>query len=362
MTQRGANHRNPRHLAVHSANRFIKRNRKQFRTSLPNQYSLRKREQQIKVTKFELSRLESYDNASLLSELRRVASVVSSPVLTRAEFDRHSKASASVICGRFGGWSKALSLAGLSDRYSGTAENARLIAHGARTFSDAELLSELHGIAAKLGVNSLTMPQFNRHATMNAETLRRRFGSWRKALERVGLTICNLGKRYSETDYFENLLKVWTQYGRQPTYGEMGRPPSLIRAKAYEAKWGRWRNALKAFLARVNNDVANSRETEASSSFQKPARASRAPSTRTNGKSPIETKLPRAISLGLRYDVMRRDHFRCVICGASPASMLGCELHVDHKNPVALGGKTVLDNLRTLCSECNIGKGAKVEI
>lgn len=313
------------------------------------------------MARFELSRLDNYDDASLLNELQRVASLVKSPVLTQSEFDRHSKASASVIRRRFGGWARALALAGLGERFSGTPEAKRILTRGARTFTDDELLSELRAVAAKLGVKTITIEQFNRHGTMNAETIRRRFGSWWRAVESGGLTISNLGKRYSEADYFENLLKVWTHYGRQPTYGEMDQAPSWIRAGAYEAKWGTWRNALKAFLERVSTDVAESRETEKSLSVQKP---SQTPQRRSQGakKQPfLENTRRRDITLGLRYDVFRRDRFRCIICGASPASKVGCELHVDHIKPLALGGRTVLENLRTLCSECNVGKGAKVE-
>jgi len=313
------------------------------------------------MTKFELNRLDSYDDAALLNELRRVAIIVKSPVLTRTEFDRHSKASSSVIGRRFGGWSRALTLAGLGERFSGTPEAKRILTRGARTFTDEELLSELRAVAAKLGVNTITIEQFNSHGTMHGETIRRHFGSWWHAIERAGLTISNLGKRYSETDYFENLLKVWTHYGRQPTYGEMDRAPSWIRAKAYEAKWGTWRNALKAFLEQVNADVAESRESKEPLSVRKPSRVARKGSKGGKKQPPLENTRRRDITLGLRYDVLRHDRFRCVICGASPASKVGCELHVDHINPVALGGRTILENLRTLCSECNVGKGAKVE-
>jgi 5-methylcytosine-specific restriction endonuclease McrA len=41
------------------------------------------------------------------------------------------------------------------------------------------------------------------------------------------------------------------------------------------------------------------------------------------------------------------------------------ELHADHISPWADGGKTVLENLQTLCQNCNLGKGksfGKVEI
>lgn len=65
------------------------------------------------------------------------------------------------------------------------------------------------------------------------------------------------------------------------------------------------------------------------------------------------------VSDSLRYDIMNRDGFRCVICGASANE--GAHLHVDHIIPIAKGGKSVPSNLRTLCERCNIGKSAKIE-
>ncbi len=82
------------------------------------------------------------------------------------------------------------------------------------------------------------LESYDEDSRANAETIRRRFGSWWKALETASLPISNLGKRYSEGDYFENLLSVWTHYGRQPSYGEMDRPPSRIPSGAYEVRWG----------------------------------------------------------------------------------------------------------------------------
>jgi len=61
----------------------------------------------------------------------------------------------------------------------------------------------------------------------------------------------------------------------------------------------------------------------------------------------------------LRYDILKRDGFRCKICGATAAD--GVKLHVDHIVPVSKGGRTDPQNLRTLCERCNMGKGAKLE-
>lgn len=67
----------------------------------------------------------------------------------------------------------------------------------------------------------------------------------------------------------------------------------------------------------------------------------------------------RLMSDSLRYDVMRRDGFRCQICGITAKE--GAKLHVDHIRPVSKGGRTEISNLRTLCDRCNLGKGAKPE-
>ena len=57
----------------------------------------------------------------------------------------------------------------------------------------------------------------------------------------------------------------------------------------------------------------------------------------------------------LRYEILRRDNFRCTICGRGQSD--GVKLHVDHIKPVSKGGQTVPHNLRTLCQDCNLGKG-----
>ena len=76
------------------------------------------------------------------------------------------------------------------------------------------------------------------------------------------------------------------------------------------------------------------------------------PQTKSKKKSPS-----RVISDKLRYTVLKRDNFKCCACGASPAKDPSVELHIDHIIPWSKGGKTELDNLQTLCSKCNIGKG-----
>lgn len=65
------------------------------------------------------------------------------------------------------------------------------------------------------------------------------------------------------------------------------------------------------------------------------------------------------VTPGLRYDILRRDGFRCVLCGRSAKD--GVELEVDHIIPISKGGRSVPENLRTLCKDCNRGKRDKFE-
>ena len=59
----------------------------------------------------------------------------------------------------------------------------------------------------------------------------------------------------------------------------------------------------------------------------------------------------------VRWQVLERDGFTCQACGATGPDV---KLHVDHKIPIAKGGKTTLDNLHVLCAPCNLGKRDKM--
>ena len=65
------------------------------------------------------------------------------------------------------------------------------------------------------------------------------------------------------------------------------------------------------------------------------------------------------LSSSMRYNVLKRNNFRCQICGRSAQD--GVTLEVDHIIPISKGGKTEYSNLRTLCKDCNRGKSDKFE-
>lgn len=71
----------------------------------------------------------------------------------------------------------------------------------------------------------------------------------------------------------------------------------------------------------------------------------------------IKNKSKRTIPLGFRYKILKRSGFKCEKCGHGVPD--GVKLHIDHKVPFSLGGLTELDNLQTLCNECNLSKSNK---
>jgi hypothetical protein len=61
----------------------------------------------------------------------------------------------------------------------------------------------------------------------------------------------------------------------------------------------------------------------------------------------------KSISPKIRLLILERDGYKCQLCGKTGKET---QLEVDHKIPVSRGGKDSLDNLWTLCFDCNRGK------
>lgn len=64
-------------------------------------------------------------------------------------------------------------------------------------------------------------------------------------------------------------------------------------------------------------------------------------------------KQRKSISTRTRFEIFKRDSFKCLYCGKSAPSVM---LHVDHVLPVAKGGANDPANLVTACQDCNLGK------
>lgn len=315
-------------------------------------HALYRRAMVIIMKSFELKRLTDYSDEQVLAEVRRVAGLVSDSIVTITAFLKLSRVSKSTLRRRFGTWQNTLVTAGLGHRYGGHDVTLRMRSQPAKTMSDENVLDEIRAVARQVGRQGITVEDFNAYSRIGARTVRRRFGSWRGGLLRAGLNPVKHGRRYTDEECFENLLAVWTHYGRPPQYQAMACPPSIVGPKAYLVRWKTWSQSLQAFVDYVNRDKDESPGNDPIAQ----------PTVTTNiGTKPIPEHDRQKIKLGLRYKVLLRDHFRCVLCGSSPAVDQTCKLHVDHITPWSRGGKTVIENLRSLCEHCNLGKGNRFD-
>jgi hypothetical protein len=207
--------------------------------------------------------------------------------------------------------------------------------HGMPVETD-ELVADMRRVAKEIEKNALTMRDYQSHGRYASQTVSRRFGSWNKALLAAGLETSN-DLNIADVELFENMLTLWQHYGRQPRRSELSSPPSTFSQGPYNRRFGSWTAALEAFVTYANGGGVESPTVEPNVEIAR----------RTPGRDP---------SLRLRWQVLQRDRFTCCADGASPALTAGVELQVDHIVPWSKGGETVLENLQTLCSRCNLGK------
>ena len=205
--------------------------------------------------------------------------------------------------------------------------------------TDDELVIDLKQIASDLQKDSVTAREYDERGKFNSHIFERRFGSWLKSLDKANL---QRTRNYNITDEeaYKNLEDVWIKLGRQPIREEMSAPLSKYSGSFYEYRFGTWQKALEKFVAYINNEENISLDEIKDLEIE--------PSTQHRTK--------RGINLRLRFIVMKRDDFKCKNCGRTPATDPTTILHVDHIKAWANGGETVLENLQTLCSKCNIGK------
>jgi len=212
-----------------------------------------------------------------------------------------------------------------------------------RNIPSEELLTDLKIVASELERDSVTIDEYNERGEYHSSTLVRRFGSWFKVLDKAGLKKTR-NLNITDEELFKNLHTVWGRLGRQPKYQEMHKPLSKYSAGTYDHRFGGWRKALETFVEYVTSEAYSTSERMVQNEMD-------TPSVRYK-----EHRTKRAINWRLRFLVLRRDSFKCKICGRSPATNPEIQLEVDHIQPYSKGGETVLENLQTLCSRCNVGK------
>jgi len=213
-----------------------------------------------------------------------------------------------------------------------------------RNISKEKLINDLKNVASLVNQETVTAVLYAQKGKFGVTTFLRRFGSWNKALAASGLKVILILNNKEEV-LFENLSNVWQQLGRQPTGKDLDKAKTEGYSKfslgTYEKRFGSWNKALQSFIDYINGSIGNDDLDD---------------DIRLKQDTDMLSRTSRKINWRLRATVLIRDNCICKMCGASPAKNASVVLHVDHIKPWSKGGETSIDNLRTLCSVCNIGR------
>ena len=302
--------------------------------------------------KFELNEHHrNIPNDDLLDDVKRVASINGKKTLTGGEYRQHGKYGLNTFLRRFGSWNTVLELCGLD--VNAFQRAAAKGGHNYSALTDDQLIDDLKRVAEVLNSKTFSSGDYQKYGEFSKGTFFHRFGTWNNALEKAGLIPYTQvsGKRISDKAILQEIERIWVKLGRQPTSTDITSGVSIYSLNTYARHFGSWRNALRTFVEYINGEDASSQEEPFFEEIE--------PSNRTTinyPELPVKHKTVREPNLRLRFLVMQRDNFKCCMCGASPAKDPSVELHIDHIVPWSKGGETVIDNLQTLCSKCNLGK------
>ena len=299
--------------------------------------------------KFELNDWKAQlTDEEIIADIQETAKKLNKDYISISTYKTHGKYSQTAIQSHFGTWKNALTIAGL--RNERKPSELKLI-------TDEEYFEDLRRVANLINSNTVSYEAYKKHGKYSAEHIFSRFRKWNDFLTKARLESTGFCKdKITEQDCFDEIERMWRQLGRQPTSTDIIKGDICkYSIDTFKRRFGGYRKALEAFIVYVNSeendyepiiledvDLHDSQGERECDSIEKVSM----PKHRTS----------RNIKTRLRYKVLARDNFKCCVCGASPAKDPAVVLHVDHIVPWSKGGETELDNLQTLCSECNLGK------
>jgi hypothetical protein len=222
--------------------------------------------------------------------------------------------------------------------------------------SEARILDELEKAAKLFNYIEFGYREFSKIADISGSLVKKRFGGWKKGLEALRKRLQEKGlslsprphapnRIYSDKELFDEMERVWQKVGQRPSKTEWEMAEPRISYSCYKKRFVGWTNACFKFIEyKMGGDILVDDFFITDHAIQR------------DGKVEFKKEHSRNVPLGLRLKVLSRDNFRCIFCGKSPAIDIGTKLHIDHVTPFSKGGRSVLENLQTLCEECNLGK------
>lgn len=273
-------------------------------------------------------------DTELLSDIKSTARKLGVPSITATEYRKHGKFHDSTITKRFNSWNNALAECGMTP----ICRTSEIM---------VEIRADIKAVSVKLGKTSFSCYEYERNGKFRYAKIKRYYRNWGSALSDAGLKYVKPSPP-DKNAMLENLENIWNTLGRQPNHNEIKKPLSSFGKNSYVKYFGSWHKALKAFALYLRRQ---NKKADLVCRKRSPAKAN------CDSTNPPKHTTPRNVDYRMRLTVFKRDSYKCRLCGRSPATDRGVMLQIDHIIPWSSGGETILDNLQTLCMECNIGKG-----
>lgn len=172
--------------------------------------------------------------------------------------------------------------------------------------------------------------------SVSLDTINRMFETFENACKNFGIRIGGKKHYYSNDELLDNFEEIWRWREQPPSIGDIKRyridRPKFPSHDVYVRRFGDFKRFIRFFsdykLGLINKETL----------FElRPDVAKRT-----------------LISAKDRFEILKKAKYCCELCGASQEE--GIKLHVDHIIPVSKGGDNEMDNLRCLCSKCNLGR------
>ncbi|HBR21477.1 MAG TPA: hypothetical protein DD713_02745 [Nitrospiraceae bacterium] len=212
------------------------------------------------------------------------------------------------------------------------------------------IIQELQQVAKHYNYQKFTRHEFDKISVKcKGSVVLDRFGTWENALKTIGNELKARVKKskiqISNEELFAEMERIWSNLGHRPSKNEWDNSNTKYSYTTYKTRFHGWVNACGKFIEYKNKDSKTQNiQNDIVETPKLP-------------KKEIPSQNIRGIPDKLRIKILKRDNFKCVYCGKSPATHHGITLHIDHVIPFSKNGKTVFENLQTLCQNCNWGKG-----
>jgi HNH endonuclease len=202
-----------------------------------------------------------------------------------------------------------------------------------QSYDRDSVAAELQRVATLTGKTTVNTREIQQLARVDLKTVLDKFGTLAKAHAAAGLDAPPI-RKYRDAEVLQHLADLWTitltESGRRPIVSDVRKYGLPFSECMVVRRFGTWRKALLAVRDATEGRIWR----------------------------PVEKTPPkrRPISPNTRFEVFKRDLYTCRICGRK-----GVELVLDHVKPVCRGGTDEMENLQTLCVECNQGKGSNLQ-